>query len=569
MIRIAFQTGLIAGLFFCLCSWSEASEDDASVTFRPADTSSPRSTLKDFIDASNEIYRHIRQNQFIDRDSDSIRPAALRLLDCLDQRDLPAFASELRAAEVAICLKEILDRADLPPLDEIPGTEDVNQAGEKLTRWRIPGTRITISRIEEGPQKHEYLFSKGTVDRAVRYFQDVKSFPYRTTGPVTSPGFYNWYYSSPGSSVIAPVINRLPQVFRDQFLGMAVWKWPALILSSVLAFVLMVLIYRIHYKLTHLWKGRHTVLYCLTIVFPVLAMLTPLLVCYLVKDQLVIRGLPYYMIDFLALFIALLAAIYVVFALSNRIAEIIITSPRINRQGLNAQLIRIVSRLMSMILAVAVFLIGGQYLGIKLTTLLASAGIGGLAIALAAQDTLKTLFGTIMLMADKPFRVGERIQFNKYDGNVEDIGLRSTRVRLLTGNLVTIPNDELARFDIENITRRPHIRRTANIKIPLDTPREKVERCLDLIRTALKDHEGMNPDFPPRVFFNDFNDDSFNIKIFYWFSPPEYWDYLAFSEKLNLSIFQAFEEQGIQFSQPYRVVHHDEMHAPKTESQKQ
>lgn len=554
MRRLSVQNYFVLSAFLYLAGLPGLLFADSSPSFSPADTSSPRSTLKEFIAASNEVYEVVHENKYVDRDSEMIRSTALRLLDCLDLRDLPAFASELRAVEVAICLKEILDRADLPPFDEIPGIEEVSAAGDKLISWRIPGTRITISRIEEGPQKHEYLFSKGTVNRAIRYYQDVKSYPYRTTGPATSPGFYNWYFSSPGNSAIAPFINKLPQGFRDQILGMAAWKWPALIFTILVASFIIVYIYRFHSRLTSRWKGKRFFLYCLTIVFPILAVLTPFLVSFVVKHELIVRGLPLYLIDFLCLMISLFAAIYLVFAASNLVAEIIINSPRINPQGLNAQLIRIVSRLMSLVLAVIVFLVGGQYLGIELTTLLASAGIGGLAIALAAQDTLKTLFGTIMLMADKPFRVGERIQFKKYDGNVEDIGLRSTRVRLLTGNLVTIPNDELARFDIENITRRPHIRRSANIKLPLDTPREKVEQCVEIIRDILKDHEGMNSDYPPRVYFDDFNEDSFNIKVYYWYSPPVFWDYLAFSQKVNLDIFKALEDQSIQFSQPLRVI---------------
>lgn len=557
MGRSLYRNCFVASLLFCLTVLPSFLFAKSQLNFRPADTSSPRSTLKDFIDASNEIADYIRENNYLDRNSETLRPAALRLLDCLDQSDLPAFARELRAAEVAICLKEILDRTELPPFDEIPGTEEISDLGEKLTSWRIPGTRITISRMEEGPQKHEYLFSKGTVDRAVRYYHDMKARPYRTTGPKTSPGFYHWYYSSPGHSSLAPIIDKLPQAFRDQLWGMAAWKWPALLLSIIIASFLMVLIYRIHFRLTNRWKGKNIILYCLTIILPILAVMTPLMVNHVVRDKLVVRGIPLYTVEFASLFISLLAAIYVVFAASNRVAETIIASPKINPQGLNAQLIRIVSRLMSMVIAVGVFLVGGQYLGIKLTTLLASAGIGGFAVALAAQDTLKTLFGTIMLMADKPFRVGERIQFNDYDGHVEDIGLRSTRVRLLSGNLVTVPNDELARCDIENIARRPHIRRNANIKVPLDTPRAKVEQCVEIIKTSLKDHEGMSPDFPPRVYFDEFNDDSFNIKVIYWYSPPEFWDFLAFSEKLNLQIFQAFEDQGIQFSQPIRVVNND------------
>ena len=112
---------------------------------------------------------------------------------------------------------------------------------------------------------------------------------------------------------------------------------------------------------------------------------------------------------------------------------------------MNAQLIRIASKIVEYPgNGCALFIFGGQYLGIPIATLLASAGIGGVAIALGAQDTLKNLFATITLMADKPCRVGERIHFGGYTGFVEDIGLRSTNLRLLDGHLVTIPNNELA-----------------------------------------------------------------------------------------------------------------------------
>jgi MscS family membrane protein len=158
-------------------------------------------------------------------------------------------------------------------------------------------------------------------------------------------------------------------------------------------------------------------------------------------------------------------------------------------------------------------------------------------------------------MADKPFRVGERIIFGKYDGVVEDIGLRSTKIRLLTGHQVTVPNGELAGTDIENVGRRPHIRKIADIHIPLDTPREKLEKAIAIIRSALDNHEGMDPEFPPRVFLTGFATAAFNIQVIYWYSPPNYWDFLAFGEKVILEICRVFEEQGIQFSLPVRVTH--------------
>jgi MscS family membrane protein len=270
-----------------------------------------------------------------------------------------------------------------------------------------------------------------------------------------------------------------------------------------------------------------------------------------------------YTVGFVANAVALIASLFVVFGVTNRIAELIIASPNVQPKGLDAQLIRIVSKLVSLAGVTVIFLEGGRYLGIPVTTLLASAGVGGFAVALAAQDTLRGLFGTIALMADKPFRVGERIVFKNYDGVVEDIGLRSTKVRTLAGNQITVPNDELARIDIENVGRRPHIRRSTKLRIPLSTPRKKVEAAVEIIRSALENHEGMSPEYPPRVYFDEFNADSFNIRIFYWYHPPNYWDFLEFSEKINVKICRAFEEQEVSFTMPTRITYTDREGHPR------
>jgi len=211
--------------------------------------------------------------------------------------------------------------------------------------------------------------------------------------------------------------------------------------------------------------------------------------------------------------------------------------------------------MMRMIAKIAVIVIGIIYLlravsGKPLSALLAGLGIGGLAVALAAQDTLKNFFGSLMIMLDKPFTIGQRVTFGGHDGTVEEIGFRSTRVRTLTGHLVTVPNDKVASESVENIGRRPSIRRLANITITYDTPPDKVEKAVNIIREILDNHEGMHPDFPPRVFFNEFNDASLNIIMLYWYHPPTWADYMAFSERVNLQIMRAYEAEGIEFAFP-------------------
>ncbi len=213
-----------------------------------------------------------------------------------------------------------------------------------------------------------------------------------------------------------------------------------------------------------------------------------------------------------------------------------------------ANMIRLIARVLVIVFG-AIYLIQ-SISGKPLSALLAGLGIGGLAVALAAQDTLKNFFGSIMIMLDRPFKVGQRITIDSYDGVVEAIGFRSTRIRTLTGHLVTIPNEKMALANVENIAQRPSIRRLANITITYDTPPDKIEKALSIVREILQDHEGMHPDFPPRVFFNEFNDTSLNIIMIYWYFPPDYWKYMAFSEAINLKIMRAFEAEGIEFAFP-------------------
>lgn len=214
-----------------------------------------------------------------------------------------------------------------------------------------------------------------------------------------------------------------------------------------------------------------------------------------------------------------------------------------------------IARLIRMVARIVVIVFGAVYLlqaitGKPMNTLLAGLGIGGLAVALAAQDTLKNLFGSFMIMIDKPFIVGDRVVVEGYDGFVEDIGFRSTRIRTFPGHLIAIPNEKMASANVENVRERPSIRRLTNITITYDTSPAKVERALSIIKKILDNHEGMHPDYPPRVYFSEFNDTSLNIMMIYWYFPPDYWNYMDFSERVNIKIMRAFEAEGIEFAFP-------------------
>lgn len=190
------------------------------------------------------------------------------------------------------------------------------------------------------------------------------------------------------------------------------------------------------------------------------------------------------------------------------------------------------------------------------TSILAGLGVGGLAVALAAQDTIKNFFGSLVIFADQPFQLGDRVVIDQEDGTIEEVGMRSTRIRTLDGHLVTIPNGELANKAIRNVTKRPYIKRVANVAITYDTPPEKVERAIEILQEELeRGKEKFHPDNPPRVYFNEFNAASLNILVIYWFAPPDYWAFMEFDQALNLAVLRRFNEEGIEFAFPTQTLY--------------
>ena len=190
-----------------------------------------------------------------------------------------------------------------------------------------------------------------------------------------------------------------------------------------------------------------------------------------------------------------------------------------------------------------------------ITSILAGLGVGGLAVALAAQDTIKNFFGSLVIFADRPFQMGDCIRVDGEDGTVEEVGMRSTRLRTFDGHLMTVPNGELASKTIRNITKRPYIKRVANLALACDTPPEKIERAVTIIKEELnRANEKMRPDMPPRVYFNEFNPASLNIQVIYWFVPAsDYWAFMDFDQAFNLTVLRRFSEEGIEFAFPGRM----------------
>lgn len=520
----------------------------------PALTTSPKATLQTFMQTFREGYEILQQNGMRRSAISSIENEYLtnRIVGCLDLREVPPALRHVLADEASTNLKEVLDRIELPPESEWPDEERV--AEDEITRWTIPHTEITIALIEVGPKKGQFQFTPDTIERATEFYDRVKHLPY-VDRPTTTPNVSTFFYAEPGSFLPRSWIKSLPAWAHERPGGQAVWQWFGLVIVLIVAVLLMLTAYLVGMRNSRWARKIGVFRYLLTIAFPLAAMAVPLLARSFVQDQLRITGGLLVGLTYFFNVLFLFAAIVLVLGSSGRVAAVVISIPKFKPGGMDAQFVNLACRVLSIVAAVVIMLEGGQQIGIPLTTLLAGAGVGGLAFALAAQDMLKNVFGTIMISLDKPYRVGERIVVKGYDGVVESVGLRSTKIRMLTGHLTTIPNEEMARCDIENIGRRPSIRRISDIPVPLDTPPDKIAKAVDIVRKILQQHDGVHEDFPPRVFFNDFNRDSFNIRMMLWFHPANYWDFLAFSQDVNQKIVEQFEAEGIPFALPTNLTY--------------
>lgn len=224
--------------------------------------------------------------------------------------------------------------------------------------------------------------------------------------------------------------------------------------------------------------------------------------------------------------------------------------------NIDQMLIPIVGKSIRVAVVILVILQAAQTLSDQpITSILAGIGIGGLALGLAAQDTIRNFFGSLMIFADKPFNVGELINLDDKLGVVMEVGVRTTKIKTLEGHMLTVPNGNLANMTIHNIGKRQFIRRVFDLTITYDTPPPKVDKAVEILKDILDNHEGMNPEMPPRVFFDEMNADSLNLKCFYWFHPPDYWQYMQFTEWVNREVFRRFKEEGIDFAFPTQTIH--------------
>lgn len=199
-----------------------------------------------------------------------------------------------------------------------------------------------------------------------------------------------------------------------------------------------------------------------------------------------------------------------------------------------------------------VVLLGLNNLGVNISALLAGLGVGGIAVALAAQNILGDLFASLTIVLDKPFVVGEFIVADGFSGTVEHIGLKTTRLKNLGGEHLVFSNSELLKTKIQNFTRMQERRVVFSLRVVYQTTRSSLERAVQIVREAIEEQGGAARF--ERAHFMDFSAFSLDIQAVYWVLSPDYQRYMDVHQAILLTIHERFAREKINFAYPTQIV---------------
>lgn len=599
--ELPYRPGATPGIYERITSAeneSVARETELRRRLRPVDTSSPRSSFEGFLDHVNQAYELASDatSALLATPPTTTREEALaaeaagmnllqRASDTLDLSQIPEALRLGVGIEATLLLKEILDRMLLPPLDAVPSIQMVEESRRKSAddpqrkgrapfRWKLPNTEIEIVEIVEGERQGRFLFSAATVRQLGTLYGKVKDLPYRQEqfggveldylSPGLSPGFYERYISESGylvpqAHVLGRVVDTLPGWFKAVYAQQMVWQWAGLLAAILVIVALVYFAYRrIHGLAIHSKSPRRDWLNVLAVA-SALAIVTAMGV-FADRALKFTSGVQAVVTTVTATTLFLLAA-WLTFVACLALAETIVATPRMRHKTSESALLRIGAWMIGFLAAIWIVIVGIRSLGADLIPLLAGLGLGGLALALAAQSTIANFIGGLILLANKPVEVGDFCRYGEDPspdwlriGTVEEINWLSTRLRGIDRTVTTIPNAAFASMHIVNLTKRDQRLVRTTLQLRYETTPEQMRFILVRLRELLLGHPRVSPD-PARARFVGYGAYSKDIEIFCYLTCAEQNEFLAIQEDLLLRIEDTVKEAGSGFAFPSQTAY--------------
>ena len=518
-----------------------AAQDEPENPLEPLDASSPRASIESFIEqatVTEEAALRYRSDRSLAA-QEAYFEEVERTRELFDLSEVPAASQGEVVEENFVSLADILLRVPLPEPGEMPDADTV--ASEELTQWTLPGTEITLRTLEEGDRAGNWVFTPRTVANLSGWRDEVEGLPVLVEGRDITDWRRNSDIST-GPLVPAILIDALPDVANERVFGSPLWKSIAAVLGGLLIALLVILWQRFIGRRGEKGTARHHV-YGAT---------TPLVLFGLLLIYELYMGSQVNPSGELAEAVVLgttiafwLGVAWLFYEVVNLVSEWAIATPRIPDKKYDPHLLRLITRVVSIVGVALIVLVGANQIGIPALGLLAGASVAGLVVGLAAQPTLENLIGGMTLFADKPFVVGDYVRFGEDDGTVEDIGPRSTRIRKLDGTQLTVPNKDIVDSRIANSTARDNALFLHIIGVRYETTLEQIEWLVDRVRSGLREHPKVEQDENlPRVLLAGFGASSIDIEARAYVDTTSVHEFMAVQAELLAMVMRAVEDAG-------------------------
>lgn len=446
-----------------------------------------------------------------------------------------------KAKELAIKLKKYMDAEGLfVIMDKVPDNPDYIDSATNSHKYILfqKQPKIYLEKIDS-----KWYYSKETVEYIPELYK--AAFPSFTT----------------------KLMNNLPAFFYFDIFGLQLWQIAGLIiyllLGSILFFILNWIFSYIVRKIFSRFKMKDIFN---RYVQPVSKPISTLAVILIIQLALSVLQLPVqlsYILNIVLDASIPILLILIAYRLVDLLSDVMSKIALKTSSTVDDNLVPLIRKTIK----VAVVIIGAIYfvstLGWDVTPLIAGASVGGLAFALAAQDTIKNFFGSITIFTDQPFEVGDWIIFDGGEGMVEEVGVRSTRIRTFYNSLISLPNGKLSDALIDNMGRREHRRYFTNISITYDTPPDLIDAYVEGLKDIVKEHPITWKDYY-QIHLNNLDAASINILFYIFFDAKDWTEELEARHQVIREIIALADKLGVRFAFPTQTLHIEEMPGQKS-----
>lgn len=353
------------------------------------------------------------------------------------------------------------------------------------------------------------------------------------------------------------LLEILPKLGKTEILGLKQWQLISITLLFLLIFIFQRTVFyifnKVHFTISNELTGEENESLTKKIASPIIW----LLVFYILNIFVPVIQLPAKIGVFVLIGFKITLPILIVLT-AYRFIDILAFFFKLKAEKtetkLDDQLVPIFRKTFKILVIVIGVLYVLQHFHVNITTLLAGLSIGGLAFALAAQDTIKNFFGSVMIFIDRPFQIGDWIVATGIDGNVEEVGFRATRVRTFANSLVYVPNGKLSDMVIENMGKRNYRRYKTFLAIKLETPPYLIELFVEGLRKIILSHPDVLKE-NYHVYLNAYNTHSLDILFYMFFDVPNWAEELKARHEINLEILKLAKKLQVEFAFPTQTLH--------------